>query len=357
MLIETIFNTVKDGLAVVDLESNFLLVNDSYSKMIGFSQQELYKLSCVGLTAPHMIEESKKILKIVLESGRYEGYVKQCVNKNNSIIDVKMDILLMLDKKTILLSSKNITNELKYKREVKDKEDQLLQQSRLAQMGEMISMIAHQWRQPLSAISSTSIDLQTKIILESSQIEDKKDVAEFATYFDTKLEDINNFVQILTTTIEDFRNFYKPNKDSVTIKLEEVIKKSLNIIQASLISDNIEIIEEHNATESIELYESEMMQVILNLLKNTQDNFKEKNTQNPYIKIVTKNKSIEICDNGGGIPENIIEKIFDPYFSTKHEKNGTGLGLYMSKTIVEEHHHGKLSATNSENGVCFKISL
>ncbi|MEA2099581.1 MAG: HAMP domain-containing sensor histidine kinase [Campylobacterota bacterium] len=100
-----------------------------------------------------------------------------------------------------------------------------------------------------------------------------------------------------------------------------------------------------------------MMQVILNILKNAQDNFKEKRIKNPQIRIITDRDRISIYDNGGGIPIDIKEKIFDPYFSTKDEKNGTGLGLYMSKIIVEEHHNGDIYAENIDGGVCFIIEL
>ena len=161
----------------------------------------------------------------------------------------------------------------------------------------------------------------------------------------------------LSKTIDDFRNFYKQNKESVIISLEDVSKKSLSIIKMSLMNNNINIIEEYNSDEKIELYDSEMMQVVLNILSNSQDILKEKTIKDPYIKITTEDRSISICDNGGGIAEDIIEKIFDPYFSTKSEKNGTGLGLYMSKTIVENHHNGKLSIENTDDGVCFTIKL
>jgi len=100
-----------------------------------------------------------------------------------------------------------------------------------------------------------------------------------------------------------------------------------------------------------------LIQVILNILQNAQDNFKNKNIVNPFIKITTKNRTISICDNGGGITEDILEKIFDSYFSTKDEHNATGLGLYMSKTIVEEHHNGSLSVKNTNDGVCFTVEL
>ena len=100
-----------------------------------------------------------------------------------------------------------------------------------------------------------------------------------------------------------------------------------------------------------------MIQVVLNILKNAEDNFLEKDIKEAYIKITTNDKVISICDNGGGISDDIIDKIFDPYFSTKDEKNGTGLGLYMSKRIVEEHHKAKLKVENTDDGVCFKIEL
>ena len=241
--------------------------------------------------------------------------------------------------------------------EIKNQDRVLQEQSRLAQMGEMISMIAHQWRQPLGAISATSINLQMKIELENFDLNTKDGQEKQNKYFSNELKNIDDLVDNLTTTIDDFRNFYKPNKKSITCKLENIIEKSLNIIEKSLESDNIKIIKQYNCIDTVKVYDNEVTQVILNIFKNSQDNLKEKNIENPYIKISTKNRIIYICDNGGGIEEHIIEKIFDPYFSTKDEKNGTGLGLYMSKVIVEEHHNGKLKVENTADGACFIIDL
>ena len=238
-----------------------------------------------------------------------------------------------------------------------EKEQQLLQQSRLAQMGEMISMIAHQWRQPLGAISATAINMQMKIELNSYDLSQENGKKIYQDYLYSELTNISEYVQNLTTTIDDFRNFYKPNKEIITTKLENICIKSLNIIKASLMNENVNIIREYNSNFKIKMYENEMMQVILNILQNSHDNFKEKNIKDPYILIKTEDKSISIFDNGGGIPKDIIENIFDPYFSTKQNKNGTGLGLHMSKTIVEDHHNGILSVKNINNGVCFTITL
>lgn len=235
--------------------------------------------------------------------------------------------------------------------------EQLVHKSRLAQVGEMISMIAHQWRQPLAAISADVVNMKVKIDLGALDLEKKEELEEIKYDFSDKLDDIEESVQLLSTTIDDFRNFYKPNKKSVSIKLEDAVLKSMRIIKASLENDNIEIIQKYESEEKFDIYDNEMVQVILNILHNAQDNFAEKKTENPCIRITTKDNILSICDNGGGIPENIMDSIFDPHFSTKDEKKGTGLGLYMSKTIIEEHHGGKLHVKNKNGGVCFTIEL
>jgi signal transduction histidine kinase len=167
----------------------------------------------------------------------------------------------------------------------------------------------------------------------------------------------------LSTIIDDFRYFYQQNKELVNTSLETIITKSISIVKTSLIQDNVELIYNYHSKDMMDLYDSEMMQVVLSLLKNAQDNFKDKGILNPTITITTKDKVLTISDNGGGIPDAILEKIFDPYFSTKNDKNGTGIGLYMSKLIVEEHHDGTITVENipSENGLetsaCFTINL
>jgi len=244
---------------------------------------------------------------------------------------------------------------------IKEKDKQLLQQSRLAQMGEMISMIAHQWRQPLGAIAATSLDLQFKFELQEYDLSNKIEQDKCFSYIKKSLENIDGFVQNLTTTIDDFRNFYRPNKTSTTALINAPVKKALNIVKATYIANSIEIVEKYGCKNRVLMYENELMQVILNILKNAQDNFKEKSIKNPQVVIKTFDINdgirLEISDNGGGICEDMMQKVFDPYFSTKSEKNGTGLGLYMSKTIIEAHHEGKLWAENRDNGVCFCIDL
>jgi len=265
----------------------------------------------------------------------------------STIILVLMTIIVI-----VLIKNLAIIEKEKHENEVN-----MLEQSRLAQMGGMISMIAHQWRQPLSTISALAGTVQVYLELKKFDLSTKDGIEKHNQLIVEKLQVIDDTVQNLSETIDDFRNFYKPNKKATSIRLEDVILKSLNIIKTSLLNHDVKIIEQYNSKEDLFLYENEIMQVILNILKNSQDNFIEKNIENPYIKITTNKNSVSICDNGGGIKEDILPNIFDPYFSTKDEKNGTGLGLHMSKTIIEEHHNGSLIAKNIDGGICFVIVI
>ncbi len=231
------------------------------------------------------------------------------------------------------------------------KKDRLLmQQTRLAQMGEMINMIAHQWRQPLNAISTTASGLKLKNALGKY---DKK-------FFDEQLSKIEEYTKHLATTIDDFRNFFKPTKKMEKVSLENLIDNALAIMTVPLSNHEITVEKDYNNPDKIKTYANEIKHVILNIIKNAEDVLVERNVKDKKIKIKTYKEGdkhiIEISDNGGGIDENIIDRIFDPYFSTK-KKKGTGIGLYMSKIIVEDHCHGELEVKNTKEGALFKITL
>lgn len=231
------------------------------------------------------------------------------------------------------------------------KEKILLQQSRLAQMGEMISMIAHQWRQPLSAISTTAANLQVLIALNKYE-EDK---------FNQSLAQVENYVSHLSDTINDFRNFFKPDKEKKQSSLVEIAEKSLQIITTTLETKNITLHIQKAPKTPLTTYTHEVMQVILNLIKNAEDILEERAVQDPTLTInfdiEETHHSLHVLDNAGGIAEDILDKIFDPYFSTKSTKNGTGLGLYMSKVIINDHCNGKMWVSNTDNGAKFTIKL
>ncbi|MBE9525513.1 MAG: HAMP domain-containing protein [Proteobacteria bacterium] len=229
----------------------------------------------------------------------------------------------------------------------RQKEQQLVQQSRLAQMGEMISMIAHQWRQPLAAISSTSMAIHLKAQLNKL---DNDTAIELS-------DKISDYSQHLSTTIDDFREFFKPNKEKQETNYTELVDGVLKIIKVSINNKDIEIITHLNCHKTLYSYPNEIKQVILNLLKNAEDALLEKQPDNPVITIATQDGILTVSDNAGGISEEYIDKIFAPYFSTKTKKDGTGLGLYMSKTIIEEHCGGRLSVSNDKEGAVFMVVL
>ncbi len=214
-------------------------------------------------------------------------------------------------------------------------------------------MIAHQWRQPLAAISSTSGSMELKASLDKL---DKDKAIELS-------RNISMYSQHLSETIDDFREFFKINKEKKDVSYTELIDCALNIVEDSIINKNIKIVKKINCEYKFNTYPNEIKQVILNLIKNAEDILIEKDVKDPTITIETScsvncvDSILKIYDNGGGIPEELIDKIFDPYFSTKSKKDGTGLGLYMSKTIIEEHCGGALTAYNSKDGAVFTITL
>jgi len=263
---------------------------------------------------------------------------------------------IKVSKKTRELAELNETLEKRIQEAISDlykKDEIMLIQSRQAIIGEMISMIAHQWRQPIANISMIANKILVDIYLENFDLIELEKMAEH----------INKNTQELSKTIDDFRNFFKPNKEIETIKISTIVKDTISIVGKSLENRNIviEVIKNDDILE-IKTYPRELMQVFINILNNAKDAFIERNTSNPTISISAEQSSehsiiIKICDNAGGINETIIEKIFDPYFSTKNEKNGTGLGLYMSKMIIEKHLIGTINVFLENGGTCFKIGL
>ena len=232
-----------------------------------------------------------------------------------------------------------------------EKDIQLMHQARLAQMGETIGMIAHQWRQPLQIIASAATDMELKIRLGTAENEQCA----------KSIEIINRQAGHLATTMDDFRDFFKVTKEKEETSLEEVVNTALTIVNDYAENKNVTIRTELNSSETFSSYPNELKQVLLNLLKNADDALSEKGTADPQITIRTHSDAeelyFEVCDNAGGVPEEIIEKIFHAYFSTKPQEKGSGLGLYMSRMIIEEHCGGKFTVRNENGGACFRAAL
>jgi len=235
------------------------------------------------------------------------------------------------------------------KRLIKQQE-KLLATSRTSAMGEMISMIAHQWRQPLSVINT---------ILATLKLKQELNLLDASTT-QNSFKKIEDTVKYLSTTIDDFRDYFKPNKVVSTISINSLVNKSTSFLLQEMKTLNISYRQEIDTDITIKTYRNELIQCIINILKNSMDAFSEHKIKEQSIVLRVKEEStylsLSFSDNAGGIDTDIIKRVFEPYFSTK-AKNGTGLGLYMTKTIIEEHLNGKITIKSSNAETCVLIEL
>jgi signal transduction histidine kinase len=236
---------------------------------------------------------------------------------------------------------------------IKNKENQeiLFQQSKMASMGEMIGNIAHQWRQPLNALSALNVSLSMKY--NTGKLTED-DVFIFK-------EKSNYLIQRMSDTINDFRNFFYPDKSVERFRVDKAIDDAINFIKGSYRINNIKIINYSSCKLEITNHKNELIQVLLNIFNNSKDAIKEFNSQNGVVIIdvimLENSLKITIQDNGGGIDQEIIDRVFEPYFTTKFKDEGTGIGLYMSKMIIEESMGGRLKLENKDLGVLTTIKL
>lgn len=261
--------------------------------------------------------------------------------------------------KTKELQNLNASLEIRIKKEVENsrRKDQIMfQQAKLASLGEMLQNIAHQWRQPLGALMMIIQSFQAKFL--SGKLNEE--------FINTRVEDAQMLAKNMSDTLEDFRTFFHPNKTHKQFLLNHVIEKSIELCKYQLEKERIKI--SYVSDEKLEIYgfENELTHVILNLINNSKDALKDKEIIGKKIWIMVKqtqkNVLINIIDNAGGIKNDIMPKVFDPYFTTKHQSVGTGIGLYMSKQIIETHMHGKIWCKNikhklGENGQLFECAM
>lgn len=332
--------------APIKLSDNFLILTLStdYNEVVERVRKNYYYtivISCfivfsfifVGIYV-YMIKEKKK--KLMLKS----KHVKE-LQILNTELEKDIEKRIKLEKELI-----------KTMEEAKEKEHIMIHQSRHAAMGEMIGNIAHQWRQPLSTLSLLISNIEDIVYYGEEDEQYQKEVFERSRTIISKMSE----------TIDDFRNFFRPRSKKESFTMERLLNLVIRINGERLKYHNILL--EINSEERIETtgYFNQLCQVMLNLINNSIDALIEKKSSDRRIDIGVEmsegeNIIITIKDNGGGIPEGIIEKIFDPYFSTKEEKNGTGLGLHMSKMIIEKNFNGSIIAENVKDGVIFKLVI
>lgn len=336
-----------------EILKGFIYLDNSHAKSVFTTKDQ----ETVGVFATQVAialnnaESFARQQEISAENQRLYQEIKEVNKTLEQQVEVRT---LELNNKTRQLQELNKNLEVRVSQELDhrlEQEQLLIQQSKMAAMGEMIGMIAHQWRQPLSSISTVAGNLQ--IFLDLDRIEKEE--------FSQMLTTINEQVQYLSNTINDFRDFFSPKKKAESVNLQEILSKTLKLIGKSMDNKNISLETECHFSRPIVTFSNEIMQVFLNIIKNAQDVLLEKSISFPKIKIRGEESAefqkIIISDNAGGVPNDYLEKIFEPYFSTKDEKTGTGLGLYMSKMIVEKHCGGELNVSNTGEGASFEIVL
>ncbi|MFW0694905.1 ATP-binding protein [Aliarcobacter butzleri] len=275
------------------------------------------------------------------EIGQLENSFNEMAGKIEDLIKEEKKLNCNLEQKVQIETSKQ-----------KEQEQLLIQQTRLAAMGEMIGNIAHQWRQPLNALGLVLQNL--KFSYDMGELDEKM--------MDKSINKADMLTKNMSKTIDDFRNFFKPNKSKEKFGINENVNKAIELVESTFEHHNIKL-EKNFSSDELEFhgFPNEFSQVILNILTNAKDAIIENKILNPLVIVETKIENDNICisikDNANGIDENIVNKIFEPYFTTKDEGKGTGIGLYMSKIIIENNMNGKIEVYNLEKGANFIIKL
>ena len=357
---EFAINSARDGFWDYDLLTNEFYLSEGWKKRLGFDlTKKLSYLEYLSLMPDeHRFEHHQAMHNILEKNPNNLEYIHfriryPIVTKNNEklIIEDVGDVFFDEVQNPIRITG--------FHRDITDQERQLKiieSQNRVSAMGEVISNIAHQWRQPIGAINNTLNDVEFDIELEDLKVIDAE------VYLKTSSK-VKEYTSYLSQTINDFRKLTSDDKVKANFLLKNTVTNAYNILQNVYEKHHIEFsyVEPSDDSLSVNGYERELQQVLINLLNNAKDILVEKEVLKPLVTLSIKDDNnkitIYVSDNGGGIPASIIEKIFDPYFTTKHEAIGTGIGLYMSKKIITEYFDGSLEVQNEEHGAKFIISI
>jgi signal transduction histidine kinase len=355
-----IISGISDGFIIVDMNGIVRIVNPSAALLFNRKPEELTDRAPViplaeGESIEHAIdcgEIGTRVAEIRTVRTDWEGQQFFLVSLRDITARKRMEEQLHL--KQLQLEELNRTLAQKVHEEVeknRQKEHLLILQNRQAAMGEMIGNIAHQWRQPLTSISLLIQDL--------GECFDYGDLSR--EYLDTTISNAMDVIQHMSQTIDDFRNFFKQDKERHAFSVSQVIRRTLSFMETSLRYANVTVNTDTDEDIVLTGLPNELSQVLLNIFGNAKDIFIERKTVNPELRIHSFREGdrsvITVADNGGGIHEEIIGRIFEPYFSHRETETSTGIGLYMAKTIIEKNMGGRLSAENIEGGAIFRIEI
>jgi len=292
-------------------------------------------------------ENTPNVAKIEGEDGRIHLFR---VNINEKRADENLYSITLTDITEVEAYKSELQEKIK---KIKEKQQILIQNSKMASMGEMIANIAHQWRQPLNSLSA----LHTVLMMdyEDNGRLTQEEIAQFK-------EESSQYIHKMSSTIDDFRNFFSPTKEKEQFVVSDAIKESIKFVKDSYSDSSVELIDRtQDGDTQMCSYKNELMQVIMILLNNSRDAIVGNKIEKPQVivDLLHRDEKIEIRvkDNGGGIDDDIMDRIFEPYFTTKFKSDGTGVGLYMSKMIIEDSIGGELVLENADAGVLATLIL
>ncbi|NMC73853.1 MAG: PAS domain S-box protein [Geobacteraceae bacterium] len=350
---------IADGVVLVNRRGTVRFVNPAAETLLGRSAADLEgerfpfplaeETSEITVTRP---DRETRFAEMRVVETEWEGASASLVTLRDTTERRLMEERLRENQER--LEELNRTLEEKIREEVdrgREKDHLLILQSRQAAMGEMIGSIAHQWRQPLTAVSLLIQDLGETYVYGDFTKE----------YLDATIRSALNIIQHMSQTIDDFRDFFRRDREPQAFSLRSIVDRALSFIETSLRYYTIAVDVDVDDDLIVFGYPNEFSQVLLNILGNAKDIFRERCTEKPVIRIhgfrENRKTVLTITDNGGGIPEEILDRIFEPYFTTRKRENGTGIGLWLSKTIIEKNMEGTLTACNVEGGARFRIEV
>ncbi len=359
---ETVIESNNNAIIAIDWTAKITTYNEKAEEIFGWTKEEMIGTRNLLNIIPEKYKDLHSLAhRKYLDSGISCGAIDKThklegITKDGVIfpIQISFGAKWKIEGAIVVASIVDITS-------LKKQEDTLLQQSKMASMGEMIGNIAHQWRQPLSAISTNASGLQME--KEYGFLTDE--------ILDERLQDIVDKTQYLSQTIDDFRNFYKHTDEKEEFVVNKVIDSSIKIVESNYAGSGISLHYDYDRNLKILSlgFANELAQVLINILNNAKDIIAETNCVHKIVNISLAQEDdkiiLKIYDSAGGVPEDILPKVFEPYFTTKHKAQGTGIGLYMSSQIITSNFDGTLTVSNKDfvvdeqtySGACFKITI
>ncbi len=336
-----------------DIHGVITFVNDEFCRISGYSREELIGRDHNIVRHPDVPTETfKRLWDAILNKQTYHSTVKNLA-RDGSTFYVNTTITPILNEKgeidEFIAIRYDVTKEMELQIQLQEKQEMLLWQSRFASLGQMMANIAHQWRQPLTELNLSLYNLKNAALNGTPD------------EIETIHNDTKRIIQSMSQTIDDFQNFFKPGKEKEPFDPRSSLDNALSLLEKVLRKETIGM--RISAQEGIIVHgiQNELTQVLVNLIQNARDALDIHRPKAPKIWITLSRKGgqavLSVEDNAGGVPDEVKGHIFEPYFTTKHASQGTGLGLFMSKLIVEKSLGGDLSLHNTDRGACFTVTL